>query len=66
MSDREIQIEDNNDKFEALNEFLDLFISKFNNIHSINDNALLCQAKDEMYNFSNNLAQWFIHIGIDG
>ncbi|CAC5368189.1 unnamed protein product [Mytilus coruscus] len=63
MSDLEVQIEDN-DKFEALNKILDLFVSKFNYVPSINDNALLCHEQDEMYNFFNNLTQWFIHIEV--
>ena len=57
----EIEINDNDNKLEILDELLDLFLRKYNYIAPICDHVTTTE-KDEVYNYFNNLAQWFMHI----
>lgn len=49
-------------KFEILNEILDLFLTEYHYIPPVSSETSHPVHKDEMFNYFNNFSHWFIHI----
>ena len=48
-------------KFEILNEILDLFLTEYHYIPPVFSETSHPVHKDEMFNYFNNFSHWFIH-----
>lgn len=56
----EIDVMENDDKLDILDEVLDIMLRKYKYVQPVSDHV--STNKDEVFNYFNNLAQWYLHI----